>query len=921
MQCPRRTIRTSNNKQVTISNKQQLQVATSSNNWQQAASTMCSLPVNQPRSSCVYVAINFQIATNFLHTMPFANLYWSADYRLGIKALTVQLQQSLRQLHELRDFAARYTTHIRSNSASQKRFADVIGAIGAPLKTPTGSVGSRSVSGRVFSGKRAPLGSFSAANFILNSSQARESEDDTNAISKLGSDNKRTPSQQHSRTPSTHKSPPVTILSATETYKNDLLAESRCLDILAAALDRQVLEEINNFIRVYEPVVRAAIEVFEQLYDEQNQLSIQVEKLRIDYDEARRRSELGKEAPSANPVVQEASDEETESNELLPSPPLITSGTYLSKLSPQKLSALVKDMIESIPSLKRSFPLPGHSNTVISSELLCSWLTKNRPCALNPTMRELEHFGQELVDAKLLVGTFLGARKFRSKGMWFEWSDLAHYVAGDLQPITAPSPDNKRWLDTKRFNSLVVNMSTMLSGNSDQVESQVQQRYDETYIQLQRTRHALIEEFNHKAQTLERFEKLRIELIYQSLTRMLEAVYNSSVSTSKRLHELATTFMSSINKPQNYQAEFDLLESNNSTGIFFPSVVAGLDPHRTTYNYFQNIKHQFNLYKDIPLQIPVEGDLLSFASLPLFLYRTTSMIEEKDDGTAKDLWHAPLDHHGYWQLKEKILSLISQYDKPDMTLDANASDRSVMEPILLVLELSPLASVVNFVKNWLMEISDSVIPFMVYDGLVSSYTHERNDTLRLLLTIPRSNLSSLVHLLEHICCVFGLSQIPNYSFSDTVDRNLVAPNDKDKIQQVSTTLNDMSAIGAVPFVHIIFRPSLSKASTGFKPPIDIYQRLLCDLLNVDLRVQLFESLVESEQKYRTKKENIRLGLKKNRNMTPPREELRVPELKSPHPVAADNFTLRPFRTGTTPIPSPVSSPGREIVVKKTRNNH
>ncbi|EDK38534.2 hypothetical protein PGUG_02632 [Meyerozyma guilliermondii ATCC 6260] len=853
--------------------------------------------------------------------MPFANSYWSADYRSGIKALTVQSQQSLRQLHELRDFVARYTTHLRSNSVSQERFADVIGGIGAPFETPTGSIGSRSVSGRVFSGTRVSQGSFSEKNYISNNSEAYESEDDNKTFSKLEYDNKRTPS--HSRTSSTNKSPPITIATATETYRNDFLAESRCLEILAAALDRQVLEEINSFIRVYEPVVRAAIETFEQLYDEQNQLSVSVEKLRIDYNEARRKSELGKEAPKANTVVvQEASDDEAENSESSPSPQLIASGTYLSKLSPQKLSSLVEDMIESIPSSKRSFPLPGHSNTVISSESLCAWLTKNRPCALNPTMRELEHFGQELVDAKLLVGTFLGAKKFRSKGMWFEWSDLAHYVAGDSQPSTAPSADNKRWLDTtKRFNSLVVNMSTMLGGNIDQAESQVQQRYDETYIQLQRTRHRLIEEFNHKAQTLERFEKLRIELIYQSLTRMSEAVYNSSLASSKRLHELATTFISSINKPQNYQAEFELLESNNSTGIFFPSVVAGSDPHRTTYNYFQNIKHQFNLYKDIPLQIPVEGDLLSFASLPLFLYRTTSIIEEKDDGTAKDLWHAPLDHHSYWQLKEKILSLISQYDKPDMTLDANASDRSVMEPILLVLESSSLANVINFVKNWLMEISDSVIPFMVYDGLVSSYTHERNDTLRILLTIPRSNLSSLVHLLEHICCVFGLSQIPNYSFSDTVDRDLVAPNDEDKIKQVSSTLNDMSAIGAVPFVHIILRPSLSKASSGFKPPIDIYQRLLSDLLDVDLRVQLFESLVESEKKYRTKKENTRLGLKKNRNLTPPRDELRLPELKSPHPVAADNFTLRPFRTGTTPIPSPVSSPGREIVVKKIRESH
>lgn len=868
--------------------------------------------------------------------MPFANLYWSADYRLGIRALSIQLQQSLKQLHELRDFVARYVAHVETNSETQERFGDTIGAIGAPLKTPTGARGTRSVSGRIFSGslqqgvdkQPGPKRDRAGSTITTTGSESKEA-----TSTKQRTQNETNPSLEPSTSPCPSSRPfpvaptpqsqgPVTLAGATETFKKDLLSESRSLRTVAAALDRQVLEELNGFIRLYEPVVRSALESFETLYDEQSLLAILVEKLRLGYDEARRRRELDRDtAPQSasrqEPLNQEESDEEEpEQKDVLPSLKLVASGFYLSRLSEQRLSELMKELIETVPSLRRTFALPGHSTSIVSSELVSTWLTQHRPCGLNPTRREIEHFGQELIDSKLLVGTFLGTRKFRSEGMWFEWSDLARYVAGKKR-APSPAPESKGWLDTtKRFNSLVVNVSSMLGGNVDVAETQLQQQYDQTYLQLQLARHRLVAEVSSKSQTLERFEKLRIELVFQTLTKMLEVLYNTSLASSKRLHELASNFITNINKAPNFQAEFELLEAGNSTGVFFPSVALVPDPHRTNYNNFQNIKHQFNLYKDIPLQVSVPpSELVSMASLPLFLSRTTSIIEEKNEPEIKDLWCAPLDHHSYWQLKEKVLSVISQYDNPDITVDIAASDRSVMEPILLVLELSLGAQVVNFLKNWLMEIGDSVIPFMVYDALLAGYTHDHHDTLRLLLTIPRSNLSSLVHLLEHICCVFGLNLIPNYGISDQVEREFVGEDDAGDIERASARLNDMSAIGSVPFLHTILRPSLAKASTGFKPPLELYRRLTGDLLGVNLRVQLFEGLVQSEKKYMAKKENERLGLKKTRNLTPPKEELKIPELKSPHPVAAD-FALRPFRTGTTPIPSPVSSPGREIHVKK-----
>jgi len=142
----------------------------------------------------------------------------------------------------------------------------------------------------------------------------------------------------------------------------------------------------------------------------------------------------------------------------------------------------------------------------------------------------------------------------------------------------------------------------------------------------------------------------------------------------------------------------------------------------------------------------------------------------------------------------------------------------------------------------------------------------------------------------------------------------------------------MDAIGTVPFVHLILRPSVVKNATGFKPPTVEYDAILSDLANIDVRSNLKSSLIESETKFLEKQEqkSKNLGLAKKHALpaivtrttaekpdveitpdtprTPPRI-VSAPKAKSPNPnLGADNFELRPFRTGTTPRPSPSSSP-------------
>lgn len=96
----------------------------------------------------------------------------------------------------------------------------------------------------------------------------------------------------------------------------------------------------------------------------------------------------------------------------------------------------------------------------------------------------------------------------------------------------------------------------------------------------------------------------------------------------------------------------------------------------------------------------------------------------------------------------------------------------MIESIIELLTKEDIPTLINFFKNWLLEIADSLIPCLVYDSLIHIYK-ENDDTttkstitevIKVLSTIPRSNISSLLFILEHISIVFSLSQIPSFDY-------------------------------------------------------------------------------------------------------------------------------------------------------------
>lgn len=106
-------------------------------------------------------------------------------------------------------------------------------------------------------------------------------------------------------------------------------------------------------------------------------------------------------------------------------------------------------------------------------------------------------------------------------------------------------------------------------------------------------------------------------------------------------------------------------------------------------------------------------------------------------------------------------------------------EENIIDSVLSVLKDQSVDAVVNFIKNWLLEISDSLIPCVVYDSITSVYKLGTNDTTkrikeleRILGSIPRSNLASLIFILEHIAMSFDLTTITSYELSDELQEDL-----------------------------------------------------------------------------------------------------------------------------------------------------
>ncbi|CUM64676.1 uncharacterized protein PRCAT00002285001 [Priceomyces carsonii] len=870
----------------------------------------------------------------------FSNLYYSPDYRSGIDALTRQSLRSIQQVHELRSLIFKYMNYYHTNSA-------LLNKVVADTLTSESSL--------------KPYASEKVRNNPVKNGRS------VSGLVRVDQENMLKDKHDHKFD---------SMATAFDSFLQRVSEESAVMERLAMAIDVEVLERISTFIKVYEPQVRTSLDRFEELLDDYNDSYAEIEDLRVKYADALQRKEFEKSHRNSDQLEPQSSNRSTTSGNELDddyndsyadseksfghevSRPELDFPLHLGPVTfsnEDQFSRFLNKMISNITTVKRKLPIPGYRNEIFSSEQICEYLKRERPNGLVPARANLEKFGQGLIDLNLMIGTgILGSRKFKSESMFFEWSDLSLFVSNYSKTETIPELENsqsnrsfseqKSHIDqqgvndfaqnaSKKFNGLFSSMKLSLKKNSITLD-ELEDKYTKAYIKMNNLKRLLDLEISNKTQMFERFEKLKIDLFYQSLAKVLEVIYNFSLKVSTHLHSVAVSFKDL--DPKIFLRDFDDLVENFSTGIYFPSTVSPYNLTRKrlstnqTNNSYQNLKFQFNLYKDITLQ-PLHHEknsnqLLSLYSAPEFLYSVLQLINETTDpetDTSK-FWLMPLDHQKNWILKQSIINLTKDYRPTDSINVSNEYElhMDILNEILELISKELTQSLINFLKNWLLEIGDSVIPCAVFDTIVRSYSSIENDEdkkvelVKVLNTIPRSNLCSLIMILEHICRIFDdLSELPAYGYSDELIEDLLEPNDIESLRRTSSILNAMDQIGAVPFLHLILRPSLVKNSNGFRPPLELYNNVLSDLLDVQLRSKLFKALLSKEKSYKSKLEkekNIQLPkLQKQKEHTKIISATPKPLSSSPYtspPGTSDSFTLRPFRTGISPAVSPISSP-------------
>ncbi|RLV96514.1 hypothetical protein JA1_000106 [Spathaspora sp. JA1] len=843
----------------------------------------------------------------------FANVYWSSDYKSSIDQLQQESTTSLIQLHDLRKLVFSYIGYFTNNSEYLEKSSNELLPRSSPFNITAGSVGNSPTRRRIVSAS------------VVASESAQN-------------------------TPQPESVQSVTMSTAYNNYINHMKFDSQLLIQMASIIDQDVLEEITQFLKFQEPKLKGEVSRLQGIHLEYLTSVNKLDKLKSRHQEQLRLKEFHESVKSEETteehsfVEEDISVQEEESNSIeeeFDFPIRLATG-LISNM--EELRDLLVQLIDKVPIVKRKIPIPGYKNEIFSSDSLCLIVGKLRFRGFTPSRMNLEKFGQSLIDLNLITTSqFLNSKKFKSEGMWFEWSDLAYEVLNSNIPIesdnlsttTSVSSSGQAKFQTevaettKRLNAMFNSVkSSIMKTNHDELLIDIQQKYEQELLTIEELKYRLEQGIFEASQFLQGFETAKIELVYKSLSRLSEILNRFTHKQAETLEHFSQDFLKRINKSVNYKHDLQILVEKFSTGIYFPG------PNSNN----QNLKYQFNLFKDIPLQLQlgqVESPILSINSIPYILYQAIKLVEKHPDLTqVQEYWISAIDHQTNWNMKQDIIMIISNYT-PDLT-DEISNERLIqwefIKKIIEYLQTRTIEDVVCFIKSWLLEISDSCIPFVVYDSIVNIYQgkqeHDTVDELvKSLCSIPRSNLASLIFIIEHICHVFQLTVISKYQESDEIDQEVTEENTTD----VSNKLNSMDLIGAVPFVHLIMRPSVVKNSTGFKPPIEIYGKFLADLLKLKVRLNLLTKLIDNETNIKQKRlqtEKNGLSLKRV-SLVVPEVDITIPStptkeqtssgtlLKSPRPVSGE-FSLRPFRTKATPQPSPRGSPNHTRESSPTR---
>lgn len=541
-----------------------------------------------------------------------------------------------------------------------------------------------------------------------------------------------------------------------------------------------------------------------------------------------------------------------------------------------ELSEILATMIEEIPIKRRMIPIPGMNNEYFKSEDFSLWVRS--VFSKEDTTSKIEKFGQDLINLGLISNwNKLTQNVFVSEsGYYYEFTDLARYTSKFDEE--KEKQEQQRELDAVLSSSNVPTLTTTSSNVWNGIKNKFSTPKDIGAFkeQLDQIRSAYFQSLNESidlsfnleskislvTKKSESFQKNRISLIHK-----LHKLFNERLieSEKKYLNQIESLQKSILNyDDQNVDLELLKLIPRNESGWYWPvSEIKFID--------YSNRSSAIELFNTdvVNLDIDETNEDLKTKSIPLFLYRILSNLNDEFD--ISEYWILEIDHSIAQKIKKDILNQIF------LLANSNEPSSSKIKTIVdYLFKRYESKDIITFLKYWLLELPDSLLPFTVYDSLIHSYdTNESIESkLHIIESIPRQNLASLLYLLNHLQKIF-----------------------KSPVEKLSIN-------PGVPFIHLLIRPSVTKYT--YLDTIDSFslQKLLVDLFNKDVQDILHEKL-ESLEKYHLEKMK-RAEISINEYKSHKRQESEISSTPKSKPVLTTDG-LKPFKT-QTPLGTPITSP-------------
>lgn len=567
--------------------------------------------------------------------------------------------------------------------------------------------------------------------------------------------------------------------------------------------------------------------------------------------------------PSLAPKQSEQGDDEKEDD--IFRFPMTIGTTTLQCLG--NLSDLLSTMMSEVRLRKRMIPLPGVNNDYFSSEDFVFWVKQT----LNneDTRVKIEKFGQDMLGLGLIHNwNRLGSTLFVSDSGYYEFTDLARFTAKfdpqakeekEIPPVVStPSqphqPSSGIWSNLK---STFVQPTDLETLKKDVHE--LNSKYTNEILCVSSEKAKLEDLIKKTTRKAEIFEKNKIELVTalnSFLVSQLVKEHEERLATLKKLQDLS--FSDST-------VGLDLLQTmtNTNGGWYWPQNDVKFINHIVA-------NHSIELFGVdlINLDLDLKSTDLKTRSVPVFIKLSLESLNDIED--VKCLWVQDLDMTDANETKNKVFQKLICLGGDDLVAE-------VTNLVNWIFETSKPASIVNFLKLWLLELPDSVVPFTCYDSLIKHYSapdDEKSSIITILGSIPRQNLATLLFIAEHV-----VSKV-----------------------EADSLLN----LEQFPFYHLLLRPSVK---TNYASIDDSYilSYFTEDLYNKELIDELFTKLEELESHHDERTHNnvekSIASVKVERSKTP---AIKTTTPSSPG-MELTSDGLRVFKT-RSPAPSPNHSP-------------